>query len=227
VNPNGSTASAAISPELGTLFLGWALGILSAPITDSIRRWSVKKRISRAVRTELLSLQDALAVVVIQASRRRGLLTHSLLEALMSTLKTSGHAPDTGKALKLIDDLLYSSGGAPAAAEALETGKARVVPSIKIQGVPFLEAHVHRLDFYPHEIQRQLLEIRAGIHVLNQHAEEAARYHFMTFSERSDAQVLEVLTANFEACCERAAEKASELVSHVAVLLQRRELRSR
>src|SRR6185369_1857640 len=60
------------------LLVGWGLGILSSPITDAIRRRSVKQRMTRAVATELQSLQDALASVVIQVSRRRGVLTHSL-----------------------------------------------------------------------------------------------------------------------------------------------------
>jgi hypothetical protein len=217
------------------LFVGWALGILSSPITDAIRRWSVKKRITRAVRTELKALQDALAVVVVQIARHRGELSYALLEAVTSTLRTSGHVPGTGRALKLIDDLLLTDSGTPPAAApaappkpppARVPAKPRALLPLRVPGVPFIVAHIHRLDFYSHETQRQLLEIRAGTQAFEQLADEAMRYHFLTFTEGTDGEHLATLLANVEMCYERAAEKASELVSQVAALLQSRELRT-
>lgn len=212
--------------DLAVLSVGWALGILSSPITDAIRRRSVKQRITRAVRTELRSLQDTFASVVVQVARRRGVLTHSLLEALMSTLMTSGHTPGTSKALKLIDDLANSDDGGLMTSAAPEHRNPRTSLSLKVQGVPFLESHLQRLDFYTHETQRRLLEIRAGWQMFNQHADEAMHYHFMSFNEGVGRDPLAALLANVETCHERAAEKASELVSQIAVLLQSPEMRA-
>ena len=76
--------------DTAVLFIGWALGILSSPVTDAIRRRSAKQRLTRSVSTELRSLQDTLASVVIQVAKRRHVLTRSLVEALMSKLKASG-----------------------------------------------------------------------------------------------------------------------------------------
>lgn len=205
-----------------TLIVGWALGIVSAPITDAIRRRSVKKRITRAIRSELVSLQDAFALVVIKVARHRGVLTHSLLEALMSTLRTSGHEPGTRKAYKTIDDLLHGEGGALP----IPPREPRGSLSLKIQGVPFLEMHLHRMDFYSPETQRQLLEIHAGAEIFRQYADEAVRYHFMTFEQELGEDSLTALVANLEKCYERAAERASEIVSQAAVLLQCREMRA-
>ena len=219
------------------LFVGWALGIFSSPITDAIRRWSVKKRITRAVRTELHTLQDALAVLVLQIARHRGHLNYSLLEALLSTLKTAGHVAGVSKALKLIDDLLLTdvgtqSGNPPGThsatpAPAPEPGPARALLSLRVPGVPFLVSHLHRLDFYSHETQRQLREIRASTQAFEQLADEAMQYHLMTFQGGIDREHLAALLANVAVCHERAAEKASEMVSQVAALLQNRELRAR
>jgi hypothetical protein len=222
-NLGGFSASGPIYLDLAVLFVGWALGILSSPITDAIRRRSVKRRITRAVGTELRSLQDTFANVVIQVSRRRGVLTHSLLEALMSTLVTSGQTTATSRAAKLIDELLNA--GEAALKLAPDRRGLRTSLSLRVLGVPFLESHLHRLDFYSHETQRQLLEIRAGSQIFNQHAEEAMRYHFMTFGEGVGTDHLSALIANVEKCYERAAEKASELVSQIAVLLQNPEMR--
>lgn len=220
-----TTVAGPILPDLALLFVGWALGILSSPITDAIRRRSVKRRITRAVRTELLSLQDTFAMVVVQVSRRRGVLTHSLLGALMSTLTTSGHTVATSKALRVIDDLMN-----PEERPSSEAGQAarrdpRTPLSLRVQGVPFLESHLHRLDFYSHETQRQLLEIRSGAQMFNQLADEAMHYHFMTFSEGLGEERLAALGANVEQCYERAGEKAGELVSQIVALLQRPEMR--
>ncbi len=221
-----ASTAAPIVGDLAMLFVGWALGILSSPITDAIRRRSVKQRITRAVRTELRSLQDAFANVVIQVSRRRGVLTRSLLEALMSTMVTSGHTAGTGKTLKVIDDLLDPDGGALGQAPASEPRGARTFLSLRVQGVPFLESHLHRLDFYSHETQRQLLEIHSGSQIFNQHADEAMHYQFMSFNHVVGEEHLAALLSNVEQSYDRAAEKASELVSQIAVLLQAPEMQA-
>ena len=224
--------TAPVVTDLAMLFVGWALGILSSPITDAIRRWSVRKRITRAVRTELIALQDSLAVVVLSIARHRGTLSYPLLEAILSTLRSSGHVVGTGKALKLIDDLLLTDTGsssAPSTSAAAQASPTPATPrallSLRIPGLPFLVSHLHRLDFYPHETQRQMLEIRSGSLAFEQLTDEAMRYHFLTFREDTGSETQETLLANVEMCYERAAEKASELVSQVAALLQSRELR--
>lgn len=217
-DPGGLTA------DLAVLFVGWALGILSSPITDAIRRWSIKKRITRAIRTELQTLQDALAVVVLQIARHRGELSFSLLEAILSTLRTSGHVAGTGRALKLIDDLLLTDAGTPTVAPPADAPAAQAFLSLRVPGVPFLVAHLHRMDFYPHEIQRQMLEIRAGTQAFEQLGDEAMRYHFLTFHEGADRERHAALMANVEECYARAAGKASELVSQIAALLQNRAM---
>ena len=92
--------------------------------------------------------------------------------------------------------------------------------------MPFLESHLHRLDLYSHDTQRLLVEIRAGLQLFNQYADEAMHYHFMTFTSGIGRDHLDALLSNVETCYERSAEKASDLVSRVAVLLQSIEMRA-
>jgi hypothetical protein len=226
-NPSVLSDPAGLSADLAMLVVGWALGILSSPITDGIRRWSIKKRITRAIRTELQTLQDALAVVVLQIARHRGEMGYSLLEAILSTLRASGHIAGTGRALKLIDDLLLTDTGTPATTPPAAAPAGRSLLSLRVPGVPFLVAHLHRMDFYPHEIQRQMLEIRAGTQAFEQLGDEATRYHFLTFRDGVDPGYHAALMANVEECYQRAAGKASELVSQIAALLQTHEMRPR
>jgi hypothetical protein len=218
---------ASVTMSLALLVLGWALGILSSPITDAIRRRSVKHRITRAIGTELRALQDAFAVVVIQVSGRSGALTHSLLEALMSTLMTSGHTIASSKALKVIDERVRSGASERMKPAATERGPRPVSLALKVPGVPFLESHLHRMDFYTHETQRQLLEICAGAQIFNQFAEEAAHYQFLTFSSGTAPETVAALAVSSEKCQEQAAEKASELISQIAVLLRSPEMQAR
>lgn len=217
-------ALAALYQDATVLLLGWALGILSSPITDAIRRRSAKQRLTRAVRTELVSLQDALASVVVQGARRHHVLTHSLLEALMTTLRSSGHEAASGKTLRAIDGLLELDERALAATE--HALNPRDVISLKVGGAPFLESHLHRLDLYTPETQRLLVEVRAGLKVFDQHASEAMNYHFMTFASNVERQRMDALMNNVETCYQRAAEKASDLVSRIAVLMQSPEMRA-
>src|SRR5439155_11763367 len=71
----GPWAPGSILRDLALLLVGWVLGIVASPVTDAIRRRSAKQRLTRALRTELRSLQDTLAWAVVQIDRRRGVLT--------------------------------------------------------------------------------------------------------------------------------------------------------
>jgi len=212
--------------DLALLLLGWVLGIVSSPVTDAIRRRSAKQRLTRALRTELRSLQDTLAWAVVQIDKRRGVLTYSLLEALMSTLQSSGHVPGQGKAIKAIEGLLQQdewalSGTLPSDA----SPPARAPMSLRVFGEPFLDTHIHRLDLYSLDTQRQLVEIHSGLQIYNQHADEATSYHQLTFAKDVAKERLDALALNLEASYERAGERASDLVSRIAVLLQQAEMR--
>ena len=120
------------------LVAGWALGILSSPITDMIRRRSAKLRMTRVIVTELRSLQDALAMVVLQVSRRRGELRRSLLEALLTTLKSSGHVLAEGRAMRTIDGLLELAEDAQSASQAGDTAPIPRTLSLRMSGLPFI-----------------------------------------------------------------------------------------
>jgi hypothetical protein len=213
--------------DTAVLFIGWALGILSSPVTDAIRRRSAKHRLSRSVATELRSLQDTLASVVIQVAKRRHVLNRSLLEALLSTLNASRQVLADGRALRMITGLLEVDERAWIAGQASDPGQgAPGILSLKVYGLPFLESHLHRLELYSHETQRLLVEIRAGVQLFNQLADEARHYHFMTFASGIDQERVNSLLASMEACYERAAETASDMVSRVATLLQSDEMRT-
>ena len=223
----GPPAPDSLLRDFALLLTGWALGILSSPITDLIRRRSAKHRLTRALRTELRSLQDSLAVVVIQLARRRAVLTRPLLEALMSTLKTSGHVPGQSRAIKTIEGLLEPDMLSSTSAQAQDAAPDPRAPlALRVYGVPFLDAHFHRLDLYSLETQRMLVELHAALLIYNQHADEAMNYHQMTFATGGGQDRLDALAANVEISYERAAEKASDLVSRIAVLLQEPEMRN-
>src|SRR5262245_55991588 len=171
-----------------------------------------------------MSLQDAFAGVVIQISRRRGKLTHSLLDALQTTLISSGHTSGASKTLRLIDELMGLTDDVLAAGRGSPADGPRAFLSLKVQGVPFLESHLHRLELYSHETQRRLLEIHAGSQIFNQHVDEALHHQMLTFDPAIGEGHLASLLVNIELCYGRAAEKASELVSQIAALLQSAEM---
>lgn len=223
----GLAAPDSILRDFVLLLAGWGLGILSSPITDLIRRRSAKHRLTRGLRTELRSLQDSLAWVVIQLARRRGVLTRPLLEALMSTLKTSGQVAGQGRAIKTIEAMLEPDVLSPTTARVPDASLDPRAPlALRVYGVPFFDAHFHRLDLYSPETQRMLVEIHAALLIYNQHADEAMNYHEMTFATGGGQDRLHALAVNVETCYERAEEKASDLVSRIAVLLQEPEMRN-
>jgi 2-hydroxychromene-2-carboxylate isomerase len=165
-------------------------------------------------------------MVVLQVSRRRGALTRSLLEALLTTLKSSGHAITESRAMRAIDALLELDEDALTAAQAPDVSHTPRAPSLKVYGLPTVESHLHRLDLYSHDTQRMLIEIRTGLQAFNQYAEEATHYHFMLFGTGLSRESLELLKSNIETCYERAAEKASDLIARIAQLVQVPEMRA-
>lgn len=223
----GLSRLGAIDRDLVLLVIGWVLGIVSSPITDAIRRRMAKQRFSRALRTELRSLQDTLAFVVIQIARRRRVLSRSLLEALLSTLQASGQVPGQGRAIKAIEgqlevDDLAQTGTTPPA-----TFPQPLAPQVlRANGGSFLDAHFHRLDLYSVGTQRLLVELHAGTAIYNEHVSEAMNYHLMTFDTGIGKTRREALLAAIETCYERAAERASDLVSRIAELLQTPEMKN-
>jgi len=226
-DPSGPWGPGSILRDVALLLVGWALGILSSPITDALRRQSAKHRLTRALRTELRSLQDTLAWVVIQVDKRRGVLTHSLLEALMGTLQSSGHVPGQGKAIKAIDGLLQLDELAPAGTPPPDPAPASRAPlSLRVFGVPFLDTHIHRLDLYSLETQRQLVEVHSNLQIYNQHADEATTYHQLTIATDVTKERLDALRVSLESSYEHAGERASDLVSRIAVLLQQTEMKN-
>jgi len=224
-------ASAAFAPriidrDLAVLFIGWALGLVSSPITDAIRRHSAKIRLTRALRTELRSMQDALAWVVVHLASRRGVLTRSLLDALLSTLLASGQVAGRAKAVKMIESLTELEERGHGQAHDVSTDPRAPLP-LRVHGVPLLDAHFYRLDLYSLETQRMLVDLHAGVQNYNQLADEARNYHLLTFGADVSKERLDALAANVETCYERAAETASDLVSRVAMLLQSKEMKGK
>jgi hypothetical protein len=146
----------------------------------------------------------------------------------MSTLQASGQVAGQGKTLRAIegllelDELTLPAGSHPPG----PSPGTLALPSLRVNGVPFLDAHFHRLELYSVENQRLLVELHAGAAIYNQIASEAMNYHLMTFDAGIGKARLDALAVNIETCYERAAERASDLVSRIAVLLQTPEMRN-
>jgi hypothetical protein len=211
--------------ELAGLLVGWALGLLSSPIIDWIRRRSDKPRITRALRTELRHLQDTLALVVIRISERRCSLTRATLEALRSTLVASGQVAGAGMSLTAIEGYLKHDDPTLAAFQARNAAGPSKSPSLKTYGLPYLESQLQRLELYSPETQRRLLEIRAGLDLFNQLAADSMRYHFMTFEGGISPENHDAVVNNAERGFDHAGAKANDLVTRIAELLQSEEIR--
>jgi hypothetical protein len=149
-----------------------------------------------------------------------------LLEALLTTLKSSGHVIAEGRAMRTINGLLELGEDALSASQVGDSATIPRTLSLKVYGLPFVESHLHRLDLYSHETQRMVVEIRTGLQTFNQIADEATHYHFMMFGSGIGPESLALLKSNIETCYARAVEKASDLTARIAVLLQSPEMRT-
>ena len=169
-----------------------------------------QKRITRAIRTELQTLQDALAVVVLQIARHRGEMGYSLLEAILSTLRTSGQVAGSGRALKLIDDLLLTDTGTPATTPPAEAPPGRSLLSLRVPGYRSWSRTFTAWTSTRTKSSGRCSEIRAGTQAFEQLGDGRCATTSSPSRDGVDPGYHAALMANVEECYQRAAGKASE-----------------
>lgn len=193
--------------KLAFLALGWLLGLLAPVIVDAIRRRRENTLGKAAILNELIELTGVLAAAAYVARMRLGTADRQFLEWVKDTLEQYATTPKLQEfiprlvtQLSLTDDQFRAVGQHMSA----DDGKGKILQHYPI---PLLDARVSALWSFDTSFQRQLLEIRRNVAILDDVVDRSRKYFDMTFTKlegNNHELVRENLTQTYELYADRA-----------------------
>lgn len=206
---------------VATLVLGWALGLLTSPISEHLRdRWA-KPRLLRALRTDLTALLDTIATAAVSIQSRHQALTHGFLRELRALLGTIESQRLYEFSLKTIDGFLEISEADLAREFARRAANPRLSASVRTYRLRYVETQLPKLELLDPEVHGAILRVLQRLDLFNQLTEEVTRYHFMTFDPGEN---FDAITENWRTLSTKAGEHAILLAKELAALLAMPEM---
>lgn len=193
--------------KLAFLALGWLLGLLGPVIVDAIKRKRENTLGRVAILSELTELAGVLSIAAYAARTRLGTVDRQFLEWLKGTLEQYATTPKLQEFIpRLCTQLSWTDDQLSAVAQRIsaDDGKGTV---LQYYPIPLLDARVSALWSFDTLFQRQLLEIRRNLAILDDVVDRSRKYFDMTFTKlegKNHELVAENLTQTYELYAERA-----------------------
>lgn len=208
--------------RLAFLALGWLLGLLGPVIVESIKRRRENALGRAAILNELTELAGVLATAAYGARMHLGTVDRQFLEWLKVTLEQCATTPKLQEFVPRIrtqlawtDDQLRAIGEHMSADE----GKGTMLQHYP---VPLLDARVSALWSFDTPFQRQLLEIRRNVAILDDVVDRSRKYFDMTFT-KLEGNNYQLVAENLTQTCALYAERAMTVVDQIKSLRIGRE----
>jgi hypothetical protein len=193
--------------KLAFLALGWLLGLLGPIIVEAIKRRRENTLGRVAILTELTGLAGILATAAYGAHMSLGTADRKFLEWLKSTLEQLATTPKLMEFIpRLRTQLSWTDEELRAAAQYTSDDPGKGV-MLQYYPVPLLDARVSALWSFDSSFQRQLLEIRRNVAILDDVVDRSRKYFDLTFTKLEDGNyqlVSENLTQTYALYAERA-----------------------
>lgn len=203
--------------KLSFLALGWLLGLLGPIIVDTIKRQRENILGRAAILTELTELAGILATAAYGARMKLGTVDRVFLEWLKKTLEQCAITPELQALIpRLRTQLSWTDKQILAVAQqmAADDGKGTVLQHYP---VPLLDARVSALWSFDTSLQRQLLEIRRNVAILDDLVDRSRKYFDMTFTKH-EGKNYELVVGNLTQSIELYAERAMTVVDQIKTL---------
>jgi hypothetical protein len=209
--------------KLAFLALGWLLGLLGPIIVDSIKRQRENTLGRAAILTELTELAGILATAAYGARMKLGTVDRAFLEWLKVTLEQCSSTPKLQALVpRLRTQLSWTNDELLVAVQhtmAAEDGKGTMLQHYP---VPLLDARVSALWSFDTALQRQLLEIRRNVALLDDVVDRSRKYFDMTFTNL-EGDNYKLVAGNLTQSYELYAERAMIIVDQIKTLRVVRE----
>ena len=203
--------------KLSFLALGWLLGLQGPVIVDGIKRRRENVLGRAAILSELTELAGVLATASYGARMRLGTVDRKFLEWLKTTLEQYATTPKLQEFIpRLRTQLSWTDDQLHAVAQHMsaDDGKGTMLQHYP---VPLLDARVSALWSFETSFQRQLLEIRRNVAILDDVVERSRKYFDMTFT-KLEGNNYELIAGNLTQTYELYAERAMVIVDQIKSL---------
>lgn len=200
------------------VLLGWALGLLGAPIVERIQRRHRAREIKDGLRVELVELRFTMASCVHLFRQRLATLDHATLGWLIE-IEASYSGPDKepGMAPGLQAMLALTPGGLAAHLQAAR--KPAVGMSLKPYQASYLAAQVVNLGLFLPSLQQHLLQIKDNLDLWNVEVGFLMRQFDLTFDPSIGQGNLDVVRQNLESGYAKLATQAKIIADRVSQTL--------
>ena len=189
--------------KIALLFVGWLLGLLGPIVVDGIRQRRENTLGRGAILTELNELAAMLSLAAYTVRSDLGTVDRAFLEWIKKDLELHAKTPEVQKHITYFrTQLSWSDEDFQKLSSHLvnKEGKGTVM---QCYPVPLLDARVSAMLSFSTSFQRQLLQIRRNVALLDDLVDRARNYHDMTFKVEGDNYRLVVENQN-QACAEYA-----------------------
>ena len=208
--------------KLAFLALGWLLGLLGPIVVDAIRRRRENTLGRAAILNELTELSGILATAAYGARMRLGTADRKFLEWLKITLEQHATTPRLQEFVpRLRTQLSWTDEQLRAVAEHMSADEGKgTMP--QHYPVPLLDARVSALWSFDTSFQRQLLELRRDVAILDDLVDRSRKYFDMTFT-KLEGNNHQLVTENLTQTYALYADRAMAIVDQIKSLRVGRE----
>ena len=208
--------------KLAFLALGWLLGLVGPIVVDAIRRRRENTLGRAAILNELTELSGILATAAYGARMRLGTADRKFLEWLKITLEQHATTPRLQEFVpRLRTQLSWTDEQLRAVAEHMSADEGKGT-MLQHYPVPLLDARVSALWSFDTSFQRQLLELRRDVAILDDLVDRSRKYFDMTFT-KLEGNNHQLVTENLTQTYALYADRAMAIVDQIKSLRVGRE----
>jgi hypothetical protein len=197
--------------RIAFLLLGGLLSVLWPVVTDAIKRRRENALAKQAMRAELNEVGHKLALAAHYIDMHQGTVSRESLEWLRSHLERYAGVHQSDSILEFTRLQLSWPEEKLRSYVASETANPSRSIALQKYGIPMLDSRIAALWSLETTLQRQLLEIRTDVDLLNDLVDRARHYSDMTFSKLEGNNYSRV-TGNLEQVYSEYAKRARSLV---------------
>ena len=209
-----------MNEKLLLVALGWLLGIISPVIVDAIRRRRENALGRTAILSELRELAYKLALAAYGVRMEHGTVDHAFLQWLKPLLEQYAGFYDAQAFVPRLRTLIAMNEQELAQMNKHTAQAGSKGLMLQRYPVPLLDSRVAALWSFDTEFQRQLLEIRTRLELLDDLVDRSRKYFDLTFT-KLEGNNYALVTENFSQACAQYAQSAENIVGVIMALPRR------
>jgi len=196
------------------LIAGWLLGTLSPVIAESIRRSRDATTTHKAIRAELDEIRILATLAAYYIQMRFGTIDRAYLDWVRSVLRSYTGRTVVSKMLVSVEAQLATTDEAIAAMAAIQRAGPGGAIGVRKVIAPILDTRLPIIWQLDNLLQRQLMDVRRNLDLMNEDVDEAKYYLRLTFSQM-DETLRGSVNASLDAAYRRVSDRAKMVVDRI------------